>query len=58
LWGASFEKYCVMKTDADFSGSGFILRTKRMEFDFSFEHIIDAIRPGIEQEVFKILFPQ
>jgi vacuolar-type H+-ATPase subunit E/Vma4 len=58
IWGASFVKFCVMKTDPNFPGGGFILRTKRMEYDFTFKQIIDSIRPKIEREVIKILFPQ
>lgn len=58
LWGDSFGKYCFIRADSNFSGSGFILRTKRVEFDFTFERIMDSIRPTIEQEVIRILFTQ
>ncbi|MBN1899916.1 hypothetical protein JW926_01160 [Candidatus Sumerlaeota bacterium] len=58
LWGASFGKFCSVKSSPDFQQGGFFIRMKRMELDFTFNHILYAIRPEIEQEVMKILFPQ
>lgn len=56
IWGFSFMKFCVIKVDPNFSAGGFIIRTKRMEYDYTFKHIVSTIRPKIEREVIDIFF--
>ena len=58
LWGVAFTKFCkVIPLEKSIKG-GFILRTRAIEFDCTYEHLIRERRQNLEQEVAALLFSE
>jgi len=57
LWGEAFTMFCKVVPLKELIGGGFIVRTKKIEIDCTYVHLIRENRQRLEQDVAKILFP-
>jgi len=57
IWKDAFDRHCRVVATTSRMGGGFILRTKKMEYDCTLTRIVQEIKPRIEQEVVSLLFP-
>lgn len=58
LWGVVFTKFCKVMPDKKKVGGGFIIRTRGMELDCTYERLINEQRQQLEFDVARILFPE
>jgi V/A-type H+-transporting ATPase subunit E len=57
LWGEAFTRFCSMVKVSKPLGGGFILRTKGLEFDCTYEQLIRERRIHWEHAISRILIP-
>ncbi len=58
IWGVAFTKFCRVTLLKKSIGGGFILRTRRIEYDCTYARLISEKRQALELEVAKILSPE
>jgi len=58
LWGVVFTKFCKVTPSKKSIGGGFIIRTRGLELDCTYERLINEQRQQLEFDVAQILFPE